>query len=176
LSRINATVSQVLDFSKARPVALRRCTVAEVVEAARRLTATYVRKSDVVLEVDLAEDLPPLTADPDQLEQVFVNLILNACRAMPDGGRLTVSARAVDDAVRIEVADTGTGIAPERLGQIFDPFYSAFGSGTGLGLSLCRRIVQAHGGGIDVASEPGEGTTFRIDLPLEPPHAPLAGH
>jgi PAS domain S-box-containing protein len=175
LERINATVSRVLDFSKARPLKLRRCRLADVLDGACRLTATYARKSDVAVEIDLAPGLPDLVADPDQLEQVFVSLILNACKATPDGGRVTLGARADAGRLHAEVADAGIGIPPEQLEHIFDPFYSGFGHGTGLGLTLCQRIVRAHGGTIGVDSRPGQGSTFRIDLPLEPTHVPRDG-
>lgn len=175
LGRINATVSRALDFSKARPVVLRPCALAAIVEGAQHLTATYVRTSGVTLHVDLAEDLPALVADRDEIEQVIVNLVLNACKAMPDGGAATIRAGATAAHVFVEVSDTGIGITPEQLGHVFDPFYSGFGEGTGLGLSLCQRIVEAHGGRIEVASRPGEGSTFRIELPRESADAASAG-
>jgi len=175
LGRINATVSRVLDFSKARPVVLRPCALAAIVEGAQRLTATYLRKSGVTLHVDLAEGLPALVADRDQIEQVIVNLVLNACKAMPEGGVATIRAGATATHVFVEVSDTGIGITPEQLGHVFDPFYSGFREGTGLGLSLCHRIVEAHGGRIEVASHPGEGSTFRIELPRESADAASAG-
>jgi two-component system NtrC family sensor kinase len=168
LRRINDTVSRALDFAKARPPEPRRCSLAGIIEEARRLTATYVRKSRVALEADLPADLPALVADPTQLEQLFVNLILNACKAMPEGGRLTIRARANARRVRTEVTDTGIGIAPEHLDRIFDPFYSRFPEGTGLGLAICQRIASAHGGVLRVRSQPGEGSTFTVELPPEP--------
>ena len=176
LRRINTTVARALDFAKARPPALRRCSLVEIVEAARSLTAAYVRKGQVAFELDLPPDLPELVADPAQLEQLFVNLILNACKAMPGGGRLDVRARAEGRRLHADVADTGIGIEPGLHGQIFSPFYSGFGDGTGLGLSLCQRIVDAHGGAIRVESAAGRGSTFHIELPLEPPNAPSPHH
>ncbi|MFP4058522.1 MAG: ATP-binding protein [Candidatus Brocadiia bacterium] len=167
LQRINATVSRVLEFSKARPLAVRPTSLEEVVRSAARLTATYIRKNDIRLHLELASDLPPLVADPDQLEQVFVNLILNACQAMPEGGELRLRAELEAGRVHAQVADTGVGIEPQHLEAIFDPFYSRFANGTGLGLPLCRRIVEAHGGSIAVESTPGEGSTFHIHIPLE---------
>jgi len=176
LQRVNATVTRVLDFSKDRPLQPRRCSLAEIVEAARRLTATYVRKNRIELSVELAEGLPELYADPAQLEQVFVNLILNACKAMPDGGRLSLRAQASAGHLVAEVADTGVGVSPEHIEDIFNPFYSGFGDGTGLGLPLSQRIVAAHGGTLRVESAPGQGSTFRVELPLEPPDAAHPSH
>jgi PAS domain S-box-containing protein len=171
LRRINDTVSRALDFAKARPLSVRRCSLGTVIEQALRFTATYLAKSRVQSEIAVPADLPPLLVDPDQLEQIFVNLILNACKAMPEGGRLTLRAQANAHHLRVEVSDTGIGIAPDQIERIFDPFFSRFPEGSGLGLPLCRRIVAAHGGTITVESRLGEGSTFRIELPLEPPPA-----
>ena len=171
LRRIDNTVSRALDFSKARPPMPRPCRLPDILAAARQLTAAYARKSRVDLHAELPAGLPELVADPDQLEQVFVNLILNACKAMPQGGRVTLRAWSDPGRILAEVADTGIGIPPEQLARVFNPFQSGFAEGVGLGLSLSKRILAAHGGAISVESTPGQGTTFRIELPLEPPHA-----
>jgi len=116
--------------------------------------------------------LPALVADPHQLEQVLLNILMNALQSMPAGGSLTVSAgRQESEAgplVEVRVADTGAGIAPDELARIFDPFFTTkgVGEGTGLGLSVSYGIVQAHGGSIEVESEVGKGSTFTIALPL----------
>jgi signal transduction histidine kinase len=121
----------------------------------------------------MEENLPKIRADPQQLEQVLVNLYLNAIDAMPEGGKLIIGARMepVDGSppmVLITVADTGFGIAVTDLSKIFQPFFSAKkGRGMGLGLSITERIVKNHGGRIEVESQPGTGTTFRIYLPLD---------
>ncbi|HUT32845.1 MAG TPA: ATP-binding protein [Planctomycetota bacterium] len=174
LVRINDTVSRALDFAKVRPLDVRPCQLAEVVAGAARLTAAYVARHGVRLKVRVPADLPPLAADPAQLEQVFVNLILNACKAMPEGGRLTVRAWAEPPRMLAEVSDTGVGIPPEQLSRVFEPFYSGFRDGSGLGLPLCHRILAAHNGAIQAESTPGKGTTFHIELPLEPGHAARA--
>ncbi len=117
--------------------------------------------------------LPPLLADPHQLEQVFLNVLMNALEAMPGGGTLTVGAgarrRGGAAFAEVSVSDTGGGIPPENLPRIFDPFFTTkeVGKGTGLGLSVSYGIVQAHGGFIDVRSDVGRGSTFTIALPLE---------
>ena len=172
LRRINGVVSRALDFARSYPPELHRCSLREILGAAERLTAAYARQSNVELTVDIPDGLPQLVADPTQMEQLFVNLILNACKAMPDGGRLAIRARASADRLVAEVADTGIGIEPDQLEQIFNPFYSGFGDSTGLGLSFCQRIAAAHGGQIRVQSAPGRGTTFRVELPLGPGHVP----
>jgi len=171
LVRINDTVSRLLDFARARPPVRRKCRLADIVANARHLASSHIRRHGIEVEVALSPDLPELVADPAQLEQVLVHLILNACKAMPDGGRLTLRAHGEPGHLVVTVADTGVGIPPEDLSRLFSPFYSGSGLGVGLGLSLCERLVAAHEGSIRVQSAPGKGTTFRIELPLEPAHA-----
>jgi signal transduction histidine kinase len=136
---------------------------------------------------EYARDVPPIQADKEALYRVFVNLVANALDAMPRGGRLTVRAgwlsggdplaasrRRSANRVKVEVEDTGTGIAPSETDRIFNPFYTTRASGTGLGLALAHKIVQDHGGRISLTTAPGRGTTFTIVLPLvaEPPVDP----
>jgi signal transduction histidine kinase len=103
----------------------------------------------------------------DQLQQVFLNLSLNACEAMPNGGTLTISTSVRDGKVLVKLADTGCGIKREHLDQIFEPFFSTkpVGQGTGLGLSVSYGILRQHGGSVEVESEVGKGTTFTVVLP-----------
>ena len=121
----------------------------------------------------IADDLPLIPADPQQLEQVLINLFLNAIDAMPKGGNLEVEAalKATQEntpSLVITVIDSGSGIDQEDLAKIFQPFFSAKkGKGIGLGLSISERIIKNHGGTLAVESMPGKGTTFRIHLPLE---------
>ncbi len=119
-------------------------------------------------------DLPEIWCLPSQLNQVFLNLLVNAAHAIADKGVITVRTGCDADTVWVEVADTGRGIAPEHLGRLFDPFFTTkpVGQGTGLGLSLAFSIVRKHGGRIDVRSEPGQGAVFRVVLPRVPPEAP----
>lgn len=111
---------------------------------------------------------PPLVinADPELLRQAFLNLVLNACQAMPKGGVLTVRvAQAAGNRVEVMFADTGVGIAPEHLSRIFDLYFATKEAGSGIGLSMVYRIVQLHDGEIEVESTPGVGSTFRLMLP-----------
>jgi signal transduction histidine kinase len=133
----------------------------------------------VATKVECSDTLPALSVDPDQIQQVLFNLILNAIQAMPDGGTLTIRAtqtvprRDRDDSlgdryVKIDIADQGTGIPPEHLSKIFDPFFTTkeVGKGTGLGLAVSYGIARNHGGWIAVKSRLGEGSTFTTYLPL----------
>ncbi|MBU1236678.1 MAG: HAMP domain-containing protein [Gammaproteobacteria bacterium] len=113
--------------------------------------------------------IPEVECIPSQINQVFMNLLVNAAQAIPERGTITLRTALEGDRVSIEIADTGRGIPPEHLQRIFDPFFTTkpVGKGTGLGLSLAYGIVQKHGGSIEVSSEPGRGTTFRMTLPIE---------
>jgi signal transduction histidine kinase len=144
----------------------------QIVEKTLNLVTNHLYKQKIEAGTVMEENLPKIYADPQQLEQVLVNLYLNAIDAMPEGGKLIIGARIepVDGSplmVLITVADTGFGIEATDLSKIFHPFFSAKkGRGMGLGLSITERIVKNHGGRIEVESQPGTGTTFRIHLPL----------
>jgi signal transduction histidine kinase len=117
------------------------------------------------------QPLPEVNCYPGQLNQVFLNLLMNATDVLEDGGTITIRARPIEDGVRLEFEDTGPGIPPEIQSRIFDPFFTTkeVGKGTGLGLSLSHGIIERHGGRIQVRSTPGRGTTFVIELPLAAP-------
>jgi signal transduction histidine kinase len=114
--------------------------------------------------MQLDSRLPVVPADPEQMTRALRNLILNAIDAMAQGGTLTVTTTAAGAGVRLEVADTGQGLKPEECERLFTPYYTTKTHGTGLGLAIVQSVVSDHKGKISVASEPGKGTTFRIDL------------
>jgi signal transduction histidine kinase len=122
---------------------------------------------NINLVEDLADRLPRIFGDTNQLQQVFVNLSLNACEAMPNGGTLLISTACASDHVVIKVIDTGLGIKREHVDKIFEPFFTTkpVGKGTGLGLSVSYGIVHQHGGTLEVESQEGKGTTFTVTLP-----------
>jgi len=124
----------------------------------------------VKIDAQVPSGLPQVDADPVRAREILTNLIANALRYTPRGGRVTVEARATDASVAIEVRDTGAGIAPDHIGRIFDRFYkSAESRGAGLGLAIAKQLVEAHGGEISATSVPGEGTDIRFTLPVESP-------
>jgi signal transduction histidine kinase len=174
VDQISSTIRQLLDFSRRSAFDKRSVALALIVERTRELLLLKLEARRLQLDVRLHDDLPMLTADPDQLQQVLVNLLINACDASQSGGQVSLSARrAPNDMVRIQVLDRGCGISPEHLAAVFDPFFTTKprGEGTGLGLSITAGIVRNHAGQIDLRSAPGEGTTVTVLWPASPPHA-----
>ncbi|OPY79838.1 MAG: Sensor protein ZraS [Syntrophus sp. PtaU1.Bin005] len=166
VERMNRVIGQLLEFS--RPLTLNRkeAAIEPILRHALKMIEVQAREKGVSLEADFGRTVPDLLLDSDRMTQVFLNLTLNALNAMEKGG--TLSLRVVqsgDRTVRVDVSDTGTGIGKEELGRIFDPYFTTRPSGTGLGLPIAQRIVEAHGGEILVSSEPGRGTVFSVLLP-----------
>ena len=164
--RVRRIVQDLRDFS--RPGSGEWC-VADI-HAGLESTLNVVHnelkyKADIVREYG---DLPPVECLPSQLNQVFMNLLVNAAHAIPERGVITIHTSSDDEQVSIAISDTGTGMTPDIVRRIFDPFFTTkpVGQGTGLGLSVSHGIVERHRGTIDVTSEPGRGTTFRIRLPI----------
>ncbi len=169
---IATLVQQLRDFSKPPRRERRPTQLNRVWEDVLALTAKDLQKHHITLVHDFDAHLPLVIVSPEQMSEVFMNLVLNARDAMPEGGQLTVRTRAEPDRVRIEVIDTGTGIAPEVMDHLFEPFFTTKGErGTGLGLAICHSIIHDHGGDISVRSQPGQGTTFVVKLPM-----PEKGH
>jgi signal transduction histidine kinase len=172
IDRISRMIRAALDPFRQREPERTSTAPAEVTDALRPLLQHFARSRGVTLRVTMPNDLPPVLVDPGHLQQVMINLLTNAIDATPSGGRVDVTAaRRTDDderpGVAIAVRDTGSGIAPELVPKIFDPFFSTKSSrdGSGLGLSICRDLVRSNGSDIQVASTPGEGTTFTVWLP-----------
>jgi PAS domain S-box-containing protein len=173
--RCQKLIQDMMQYARPRSMEKRRCDAGEIVQKSMQLVASRLHKQKVESIVEIEPDLPPIEADRRQIEQVLVNLYLNAMDAMPGGGKLNVSVRCDGEAsLAIAVSDTGMGITDDDLPKIFQPFFSARKkSGLGLGLPICSRIVANHGGKIEVESRPGTGTTFRISLPAECAEAAL---
>ncbi len=168
--RVAEVVQGLLDFARERPVTKRELDVNTVIQRMIRLVENQKEMRMIHIEQDYAEDLPGVLGDANQLQQVLLNLFLNAAAAMASGGILRVTTFADAGDVVIVVADSGCGIPPENLDKIFDPFFTTkpVGQGTGLGLSVSYGIIEQHGGGIEAESEWGAGSTFTIRLPAVP--------
>lgn len=168
--RAAEVVQGLLDFARERPTAQRPLDINAVIQRMVRLVENQKEMRKIHIEQDYGENLPDILGDANQMQQVLLNLFLNAAAAMPDGGILTITTRCDESHVSIAVADNGCGILPEHLDKVFDPFFTTkpVGQGTGLGLSVSYGIVEQHGGSIELESEVGIGTTFTIRLPLTP--------
>jgi PAS domain S-box-containing protein len=162
-------ISSLLDFARARAPVRRKVDINDIVQEALS-RASVPEKVEVISQLD--ETLPAILADPDQLGQVFGNIILNGIQAMPEGGRLVVQTSEVSEKpprsgwVAVSFADTGVGILEENLGKLFEPLFTTKAKGIGLGLAVTRTLVEGHGGTIEVQSEVGKGSTFTVRLPI----------
>jgi len=165
IDRLESIVGNLLDFAKpSKPKAI-NVSPARVVEDCYRLIKNQLNKQGIMFTTNVAEENPMVFGDPDQLKQVFINIMTNAIHALARGGSLIVNIEVRDDLVLVAFEDTGTGIPAERLPDIFNPFMTTKEDGTGLGLSMAQRIVEEHGGRIEVQSVAGEGSTFSVYLP-----------
>jgi two-component system NtrC family sensor kinase len=166
--RIQRIVKNLLEFSRQMKPEFQEMDIGEILDFVLSLVSNQFMISNVKSHLHIAEGMPPVYVDASQIEQVLVNLFINAVQAMPQGGDLYISAAydARDDMLVIEVRDTGVGINKENLPHVFDPFFSTKGTkGTGLGLSVSYGIIREHHGDITVDSEEGKGTKFTIKLP-----------
>ena len=176
VERITKIMNQLLSFARQTPIERRPLAMSLVVQDIADVIQERLEKRGIRFEMKLESDCPDVSADRDQMGQVLLNLIVNAIQAMPEGGILSLSLRCRNDHVRLSVADTGCGIPAEHVPKLFTPFFSTkeVGEGTGLGLTVVHGIIEEHQGSITVDSEPGQGTTFHIDLPAHRSNTPPA--
>ena len=168
-TRANSIVTDLLVFARQSATAMSRRDLRETIEGSLRLTDYLLRKGKVRVEKALPSSATYATYDPQQIQQVLINLIQNAVQAMPDGGELRVSMTVDGSTAVIAMQDTGIGIDPQVMPRIFDPFFTTKpeGQGTGMGLAVSYGILTRHGGSIEATSQPGQGTTFTLRLPTE---------
>ena len=164
--QINRILTELLETARPKPPQFQVKDIAGTAEHAVMFARQQAITKRIMIELNHDEQIPPVDHDPNQINQVLLNLLLNAIQAMGKPGAIHVSLRRDHDSALITVADEGKGILPENLENIFRPFFTTKGHGTGLGLSLARRIVEAHGGTIRVRSEIGKGTQFEVRLPI----------
>jgi two-component system, NtrC family, sensor kinase len=165
--RASGIVNNLLNFSRTGDAQFREVEINRVLDDTLQLLEPQLRNARLEIVRHYGEDLPAAYGNASKLQQVFMNLALNARDAMPQGGRLTITTRVVDTSLVVDFRDSGVGIAPEHIARIYDPFFTTkeVGQGTGLGLALSYGIIQEHGGRIFVESRPGEGAHFTIKLP-----------
>jgi two-component system sensor histidine kinase HydH len=168
VDRLNRVVSQLLEFSRPVSILARPVRLSRLIGDTLKLVGSQSQEKGVTVHTDISADAEEVRLDPDRLSQVLLNLFLNGVEAMDSGGVLTVRAKESVDGrnLEIQVADTGCGIRPEDLPQVFEPYFTTKPTGTGLGLAIAHHIVEAMGGDIAVASRLGSGTTFTLRLPL----------
>ena len=165
IRRLDEVVQGFLKFARPEDLKLQPVGLVALLDEVAPIVRSEAERAGVTLVID-CEGAPEVNGDPAMLRQAFLNLALNACQAMPNGGTLRILARpARDHRVSIAFTDTGVGIEPAHLQRIFDLYFTTKDTGSGIGLSLVYRIVQMHDGEIDVESTPGAGTTFRVLLP-----------
>src|SRR5947209_11595608 len=165
--RASEIVNNLLNFSRTGAAEIANVDVNHVVEETLSLVSHPLKTSQIQVVKNLGDGLPAVRGSANKLQQVFLNLFLNARDAMPSGGILEVRTSAHNGSVEIDVADTGAGIPRDHINRIFDPFFTtkSNGRGTGLGLSVSYGIVKEHGGKVDVRSTPGRGTSFHLEFP-----------
>jgi two-component system NtrC family sensor kinase len=160
-----STVQRFLTFARQSEPELKYVNINKLLENSIGLAGHLAIMEKVTLEKELGEDVPVILIDPRLIEQVFINLILNAIQSMRAGGKLTVCSERKGGSVEIRFSDTGSGISKENIAKIFDPFFTTKKAGTGLGLAICRQIIEKHNGAIRIESEVGNGTTVYVTLP-----------
>jgi signal transduction histidine kinase len=176
--RAQKIVRNLLDFARESELESEAHAVEKLIEDTLRLATNQIKLAKVKVKGDLAPNLPPVYGDRQQLEQVFLNIVLNALDAMPKGGTLSISCNNTRDRelVSVEFSDTGVGIPAHTISDIFNPFFTTKpdAKGTGLGLSVSLGIIRQHGGDMKVRSEVGQGTTFSVFLPVAKVPADIA--
>ena len=156
-------ITSLLDFARVKPPLCRKVDIQQIL---REALSSFKMPGNITVEYPLVKSLPQVLTDPDQLDQVFKNIILNAVQAMPGGGRLTITTDTRDpDWLAISITDTGVGIPKENIEKVFEPLFTSKAKGIGLGLAITKTFVEGHGGTIEVQSEIGKGTTFTVKLP-----------
>ena len=169
VSRLDETVKDLLVYARPAPLNLSDCDIRSLFERMQTVLQGIPEVRRINLECDLPEHLPIIGADEGQLEQVLMNLLLNAAQASAERGKVRLVARQLAEWIELRVEDEGVGMDAETQRRAFEPFFTTRARGTGLGLSICQKMVEAHGGTISIESIPGKGTASIVTLPIEPP-------
>jgi len=158
------TISSLLDFARAKPPLKRKVNIEDII----RESLSRLKVPDNIHVKFRADKLvPAIMVDPDQLGQVFGNVLLNAIQAMPEGGQLKIKCEtAAADTLAVTVSDTGVGISSENIKRVFEPLFTGKAKGIGLGMAITKTFIEGHGGSIEVKSEVGQGSTFTVTLPI----------
>jgi signal transduction histidine kinase len=165
VDRLNRVVNEFLDYARPAPLKRESVLLSGLLDSCLELLTPVIKQAGVTVKRACPPDEHKVDADPNQLRQVFLNLILNAVQAMHSGGEVTLELKQEGGHTRVSVHDTGPGIPPDKLLQVCEPFYSTKPGGTGLGLPIAQRIVAEHGGRLEIACATGAGTTATVILP-----------
>ncbi len=165
INRLDATVKDLLVYARPRPPEFRPCDLVTTTQRVFKLIREAPALRNIVVRVNAEAQVPPVPVDVRQIEQLVMNLLLNAAHACKNRGSIDVNVSSADRKVIVEIVDTGVGMIPEVRNRAFEPFFTTKAKGTGLGLPICRKIVEAHGGTITLKSEAGQGTTVTVELP-----------
>ena len=164
--RLNRVVEDFLAMARPQPPEMVRCLLREELETIVALTANDARERKVRLVLEPVAGDAVVRADGEKLRQAFLNIVINALQATPQGGTVTIATRQTDSMFEIRFSDTGPGIDADTLARIFEPFFTTKPDGTGLGLAITKKIIEGHGGTLEVESAPGRGTTVAVRLPM----------
>ncbi len=167
VNRLDKVVAEFLDFARPKPPELMLTNINDIIQSVLKLTEHQISRSKINLNIQFAEDLPSLNIDPEQMKQVFLNLVINAVQAMPYGGVLKIGSYQEESDIVCDFSDTGMGISKEQQENLFTPFFTSKENGTGLGLAIAYKIVENHKGKIKFTTQENQGTTFTIRLPIE---------
>jgi two-component system sensor histidine kinase HydH len=167
VERLDRVIGQLLEFARPSALKVRPVSVNELIEHSLKLVAGDAGTKNVEIKSDIPGHFPPVAMDPDRMSQVLLNLYLNAIQSMKDGGTMEVTVARDEDwkQTKVTISDNGPGIDPADQERVFDPYFTTKPTGTGLGLAIVHKIVEAHGGDVQVKSNPGKGTTVTLILP-----------
>jgi signal transduction histidine kinase len=166
VKRLEKILNNLTDFSKPPILEKINIQICEIMESTCTLMENYLQERYINLYKEFEPDIPQVLADPTQMKQVFLNILMNAVESMPDGGDLTVKITTVNKSIKIDIIDTGKGMTKDALKNIFEPFFTTKSYGTGVGMAVSLKIIENHGGNINVESEWGKGTTMSLSLPI----------
>lgn len=165
VERLNRVITELMEIARPSDIRPRETDLATVLDTSLRLVRQEIEVFRIAASSSIDDDIGPLFIDPDRITQALINLYINGIQAMSEGGKLTIRARRQGESVVVSVRDTGEGIPREMIPKIFDPYYTTKKTGTGLGLAIVQKIVEAHGGSVEVESAKGSGTKFSVYLP-----------
>lgn len=165
--RLNNIITDFLNFAKPRIPNMIACNVEDILEKNINFLASHIEQEGYRVEKHYDPNIPEITADSDMLYQAFLNILINAMQAMPEGGKIRVAIQSTDNTVKIFFEDEGEGIPQDLMGKIWDPFFTTKAKGTGLGLGIVKNIIESHSGNVQIRTSPGAGARVKVELPVK---------